>query len=266
MDNTRQIEIIDELFRQRDQGVNVDAGQQMLHDARVYSCPERAEQEWQQLFTQHPQVIGLSADLPADNSYCTVDDFGLPILATRDANGVFHAFVNACRHRGTRLSDESRGNAVGFSCPFHGWAYSNQGELKGVRREKDFGAVDKPCNSLLELPAIEHGGLLVVHPQLNGQIDIDDLLGKLGDELLEFGLDSMVFQNNSFIDMNLNWKLANDTFGETYHFAVLHKNTLAKLAYGDATGYEELGRNHRFVFMRAMAISISNRQKTVGNC
>ena len=43
------------------------------------------------------------------------------------------------------------------------------------------------------------------------------------------------------------WKLANDTFGETYHFSRLHKNTLGQIFCGDALGYEGFGRNHRFV-------------------
>lgn len=47
--------------------------------------------------------------------------------------------------------------------------------------------------------------------------------------------------------MNLNWKFANDTFGETYHFGKLHKNTLGKLYYGNNLHLKEFGRHHRFV-------------------
>ena len=50
------------------------------------------------------------------------------------------------------------------------------------------------------------------------------------------------------INMRLNWKLANDTFGETYHFQKLHKDTVGRIFYGDALSYEALGKNHRFVF------------------
>ena len=45
--------------------------------------------------------------------------------------------------------------------------------------------------------------------------------------------------------MPLNWKIANDTFGEVYHFNSLHKNTLANILHGDVVTYKEYGRNHR---------------------
>lgn len=47
-------------------------------------------------FRHHRQLIGLSQDLPEPGSFFTLDDFGTPMLAARDKNGVFHAFVNAC--------------------------------------------------------------------------------------------------------------------------------------------------------------------------
>jgi hypothetical protein len=46
----------------------------------------------------------------------------------------------------------------------------------------------------------------------------------------------------------MNWKLANDTFGETYHFATLHRDTLSAMYYSNVTAYETFGRNHRMVF------------------
>jgi len=46
----------------------------------------------------------------------------------------------------------------------------------------------------------------------------------------------------------MNWKLANDTFGETYHFAILHRNTLAAIYHSNVTSYETFARNHRMVF------------------
>ena len=95
--------------------------------------------------------------------------------------------------------------------------------------EDHFGSIDKSCHGLIELPAVEHGGLLWVHPKADGEINLDKLLGELGPELDSFGMENHLYQGSSTIDKRLNWKFANDTFGETYHFAKLHKDTLGRI-------------------------------------
>ena len=243
-----EVVVLKELMRQLDAGRNVDAGVRYRAPADAYVDPHLAEQEWGTFFQNHPQLIGLSGDLAEPGDFFTTDDFGTPVLATRDDDGRFRAFLNACRHRGVRVANEERGAARRFMCPFHSWTYANDGALVGVPREKDFGAVDKSCMGLVELPAQEHRGMLWVHPKPGAAIDAQALLGELDDELGEWNAGSFRFMGETVIERDLNWKLANDTFGETYHFQRLHKNTLGQLFYGDALAYETFGRNHRFVF------------------
>jgi len=248
MDQNKQVSILRELMRQIDSKENVDAGVMYKNPTSVYCCPEIAAREWEVLFRNHPQLIGLSGDLPEIGSFMTTDDFGIPVLATRDTQGRFRAFLNACRHRGTRVASEPRGQGRRFICPFHNWTYSNDGELVGIPQPEHFGEIDRSCRGLLELPAEEKYGLLFVHPKIGGHLDVDEILGELAPEIAQwkFGED-MVFQGESLIEKRLNWKLANDTFGETYHFAKLHKNTLGRIFYGDVLHYESFARNHRFV-------------------
>lgn len=248
MQRTRQIEILKELMRQLDEQVNVDAGVMYRNPTEAYTSRELATQEWQQFFRGHPQMIGLSGHLPEANSFFTVDEFGVPVLATRDEHGVFRAFVNACRHRGVRVANDASGVAGRFMCPFHNWTYSSGGDLVGVPRARDFGEIDRSCHGLKELPACEKYGLLWVHPQPDGHLDVDELLGGLGPELAGWNFGSLRYMGETVLKSNLNWKLANDTFGETYHFPRLHKNTLGNLFHGDALVYEPFSRNHRFVW------------------
>lgn len=248
MQRQTQLEILRELLRQLDNKVNIDAGVQYRNPAQSYTCPELARKEWDAFFRNHPQVIGLSGDLPEPGSFMVADEFGQPVLATRDRDGEFHAFLNSCRHRGVRVANEPRGRSNTFMCPFHHWNYANTGELLNIPRESDFGVVDKSCHGLIELPAEEKHGLLIVHPQPNGVLDVDTLLGDLGPELEGWNFDSLVYTGETVMCRDLNWKLANDTFGETYHFGRLHKDTLGKLFHGDALAYQEFGRNHRFVW------------------
>ena len=99
---------------------------------------------------------------------------------------------------------------------------------------------------------------LWVHPQPNGHLDVDELLGDLAPEIEQWNYQNLVFVGKSVLRNNLNWKLANDTFGETYHFPRLHKDTLAKLFYGDALHYTEFDRNHRFVWATKGIDALSN--------
>lgn len=248
MHRTEQIRILEELLRQVEGGGNADAGQQLKNPTAVYADPELAAREWRTFFREHPQLIGLSGDLPHPGSYLSLDDFGTPVLAVRDADGEFHAFLNACRHRGTQLVDDRRGSAKRFVCPFHGWTYTGRGELQAVTEADDFGALDKRCFALVELPAVEHGGMLWVHPQPGATIEPAALLGELDEEICAVAAGDRVFRGERVLDKPLNWKLANDTFGETYHFKRLHRNTLGQLFHGDALCYDRYGRNHRFVF------------------
>jgi len=57
-----------------------------------------------------------------------MDDFGTPLLATRDKAGQFHAFLNACRHRSVRVASEDKGKRSVFMCPFHHWEFDSSGQ------------------------------------------------------------------------------------------------------------------------------------------
>ncbi len=248
MHQSKQEDILLELMRQLDERENVDAGVVLRNPIAAYTSEELAKEEWEEFFEKYPQVIGLSGDLPGKGAFLTVDEFGVSILATRDSQGRFNAFLNACRHRGVEVESEKRGKRSKFSCPFHKWTYNNNGELIGIPQEHHFGNIDKSCRGLIKLEAAEQHGLLWVHPKPRASLNINELLGDFKVELEGWGLSEMKWVGQTPINMNLNWKLANDTFGETYHFHKLHKDTVGRIFYGDALDYEISGRNHRFVF------------------
>ncbi|MBO6657655.1 MAG: aromatic ring-hydroxylating dioxygenase subunit alpha [Pseudomonadales bacterium] len=248
MDQAEKVDILKELMRQLDEGKNIDAGVQYRMPTTSYVCKDQAKKEWDTFFQGHPQLVGLTSDLPESGSFMTMDDFGTPLLATRDKTGKFRAFLNSCRHRAARVANEPKGKASMFTCPFHHWGYGNTGELISIPNEDHFGAIDKSCNGLIELPATERGGLLWVHPQPDGHLDLDELLGEaLAQQIDSFNMQDLRFAGNTTIDKNLNWKLANDTFGETYHFQKLHKDTLGRLYLGNNLHLTEYGRHHRFI-------------------
>ena len=248
MDRNEQARVIKGLMHFLDTNSNVDAGGQVRNPVSSYTSDDIAREEWQHFFQDYPQVLGLSGELPEPGSFFTSNDLKKPILCTRDKSGQFHAFLNVCRHRGTVLEDQARGSRHLFSCPFHAWGYSNNGELVSVPREDHFGPVDKSCHGLVELPSCEKYGLLFVHPDPAGAIDVDALLGEtLASEFASWQLGHAGFNSDTTYQHAMNWKLAIDTFGETYHFNVLHKDTLAADLYGNVQMYDTYQRNHRMM-------------------
>ena len=242
-----QVEVLRELMDQLDAGVNADAGGMRVFPADTYTSPELAAKEWQVFFREHPQIVGMSGDLHGPGSFITCDDIGIPMLVTRGRDGKVRAFLNSCRHRGPMVEHQRRGEKSRFSCPFHAWTYDSTGALIGVPLEDQFGPIDKACLGLVELPAVEHLGFLVVHPDPKGAIDAAAMFEGLEEDLTAFGWDRYVLGHEQDLDMKLNWKLATDTFGETYHFKRLHKDTLANNFHGDVLSYRTYRRNHRMV-------------------
>ena len=78
-------------------------------------------------------------------------------MVTRDREGELHAMLNVCRHRGTRLVEESGFCKVrkGFHCRYHGWTYDIEGNLLDVPRQELFPTLDKSEHNLISLPATE---------------------------------------------------------------------------------------------------------------
>ena len=105
-----------------------------------------------------------------------MDDFGVPILATRSRDGRCRAFLNVCRHRGVQVEQKPNGIRSTFSCPFHQWTYNNQGDLIAIPDEHQFGTIDKSCHSLIRLPMEERHGMLWLHPNPEGLLELEKFL------------------------------------------------------------------------------------------
>src|SRR5712691_496229 len=74
----------------------------------------------------------LEAEIPNPGDYRTTWVGDTPVIVSRDKDGVIHAFVNRCSHRGAMIVRELRGNAERLVCLYHRWCYSNAGELTGL--------------------------------------------------------------------------------------------------------------------------------------
>jgi phenylpropionate dioxygenase-like ring-hydroxylating dioxygenase large terminal subunit len=248
MDHPKQVAILRELMAHIANSTTARTSAVGSNRADVYTSPDRLQLEQQHIFADTPLVAALSCDIPVPETFITQDAAGTPFLLVRGQDGRARAFLNACRHRGTRLVDAERGRSARISCPFHAWTYDLEGKLVGIARRESFGEFDPSTHGLIALPVAEKYGIIWIKARPGPDFDIDDHLSGLGAELDGWRLAEQFALGTTAIPARMNWKLANDTFGETYHFAILHRDTLSAIYHSNITSYETFGRNHRMVF------------------
>lgn len=250
MKHEAQVQQIQKLFQYLDTGTTGTGDGVYRNPVTDYTCPRQAARERETLFRQYPLLIGLSCQLPRAGDYITDDFSGVPILAVRDETGQVNAFVNVCRHRGARVAQGCGGGKAVFSCPYHGWTYDRKGQLRSIPYEVGFDGIDKTSHGLRPLPVAEKHGMVWVVPTPLASIDIDGHLNEMATDLAPFGLENYSHYETRVLQTRLNWKLVIDTFLETYHLNVLHKNTIAPILHCNLGTFDGMGRNLRMIGAR----------------
>jgi len=217
-------------------------------DTGIYTDPALYDLEKKAIFDRFPFVAGMSRDVEKPGDFLNIDDYGTPLLITRNKDGKIKAFVNSCRHRGAALVYEARGSAgAGFTCPYHGWSYNTDGKLLGITCNSSFGAVDKSEHGLVEVAAEERHGLIFVATKPGATLDLDEYLGdELNHELPHWGFDKVESSKAGPIPLDGNWKLSLEAFLESYHFDYAHRDNLAHFYFGNVADITPMGRHLRF--------------------
>lgn len=233
---------------------DLDKGPMHL-DPSIYTDPGYAEREKQALFHDLPVVACLSRDLPEAGSKLTFDVLGPAVLLVRGKDRTVKAFLNMCVHRAARLVSADPGGACDtrkrITCPFHGWTFDLDGKLIGMPGKEGFEGMPRENLNLIEIPCAEKYGLVFVRLNANGDpIDVDAHLGTFAEEIAHLELEKADPVSSSVIEAEANWKYALDTYGESYHFAILHPNTIGKLAPSNIMVYENYGLHARLAFPR----------------
>ena len=114
-------------------------------DNRIY------ELEKETVFSRSWQAAARIDQLTKPGDYVTTEVADEPIVIVRGSDNQIRAFFNACRHHAAAVMNEPQGNCPQMRCPYHGWTYSLEGELKGT---PDFTGVcdfDRASNGLIPI-------------------------------------------------------------------------------------------------------------------
>lgn len=251
MDRETELQLIDELL-------DIKAAKSFFLDEAVarnpvehYVSEERFKLEREQIFKKVPMIAAHGSEMANPGDFLRREIAGLPLLVTRDKAGTVRAFLNACRHRGTRLVDDEKGCKHRFSCPYHAWTYANSGELIAAPHfDQGFEGLDKADLGLIELPCEERFGFIWVSASGDGAIGLDQHIGEIADELDALHMDDIVVVHQDAPVHQANWKILVEGGIEAYHFKVAHRTTIGPHFEDNLSSYRMLGSHMRSILMR----------------
>ena len=201
------------------------------------------------LFETQPLALVAASEIAKPHDYLVRTAVGRSILLTRDENGVAHAFLNYCRHRGAEPASGC-GNARRFSCPYHAWTYDSKGRLTGMPLRERHKGLDMSELGLVELPSEERHGFLWVVLTPGHPIDVAAHLGALDAEIATLGCDRMRYYSSlTEARLGANWKSVAEGLLEGLHLPHVHPDTFGlnpQASHIDLAFYDRIGPHIRW--------------------
>jgi Rieske 2Fe-2S family protein len=191
--------------------------------------------EQQKIFARQWICIMRTADLAEPGSFKTFDLAGESIIVTRDQEHRLGAFLNVCRHRGSRICVEPAGQRRAFQCPYHAWTYALDGRLTGAPNMTAMADFEPAEFGLLTVHLREWLGYawlcLAEQPPSFGDTVVSQVTERFGDErtIDLYTLDKLAVGRTIAYDVKANWKLIVENFMECYHCATLHPELVTVL-------------------------------------
>src|SRR5262249_26456352 len=130
---------------------------------------------------------------------------------------------------------EPSGCAERLRCPYHGWTYALDGELKSTPELEGIRCFDRAQNGLVPV-RVETWEKLVF-----GSLDpeagpLADHLGALAAQVAPLGLDRLHFAERRVYELKCNWKVFVDNYLDGgYHVPYLHRGLNSILSFKDYT-------------------------------
>jgi benzoate/toluate 1,2-dioxygenase subunit alpha len=227
----------------------------------IFTDPEIFELEMKYLFEGNWIYLAHESQISNKNDYLTTYMGRQPIVIARSGNGELNAFINACSHRGAMLCRFKQGNKATYSCPFHGWTFSNSGKLLKVKDRDGAGypdRFDKEGSYDLEKVARFESYRGFLFGSLNS--DVPPLAAHLGEttKIIDLIVDQSpegleVLGGSSTYVYDGNWKLQTDNGVDGYHVSTVHWNYVATA--------ERRKQGERPDSVRAMNLSDVNKRE-----
>jgi choline monooxygenase len=198
---------------------------------RYYLDPDLLEPEQRLIFERTWQLAGHIKSLPNAGSYITCRAGNQPVLVVRDQDGDLRAYLNVCRHRGSRLLSGSGQCKAAIRCRYHGWTYKLDGTMIGAPEALAYGKrLDKPSLGLMPARVEVMAGLVFVNLDPDAT-PLAELVGDLPQRLERYKIPELESFSPYEGDQPANWKVVADNYLEGYHVPIAHPSLMRLYDY-----------------------------------
>ena len=220
--------------------------------SKIYTDPRIFDLEMAHIFGGTWVFVAHESQIAKPGDFITTTVGKQPIIVTRDKKGELHALFNRCTHRGVTVCREEAGNSNGFTCPYHGWAFNNDGTIAGVPYRAGYAEefLSSADLDLAKVPGFDgYGGFLFVCLREPSE-SLAEFLGPMStyviDDLLDRAPEGEVVVSSGVhrYQYGGNWKLHADNGSDGYHPGFTHVSTLnaegwqTPRSFGVADGYQ----------------------------
>jgi phenylpropionate dioxygenase-like ring-hydroxylating dioxygenase large terminal subunit len=169
-----------------------------------------------------PQVVCHASDIAAPGDWQRLDYLGESIIVMRGDDGVARAFMNVCRHRGSRLVDGESGCARVLTCPYHAWSYGRDGRLVGVPHRQEYPGLDVAAHGLKPVAVEEWHGFLFVRLE-EDLPSVAEMMAPYEAEVAPYRFEELrAIGRVTLRPRALNWKTIADNYSDHLHIPVGH--------------------------------------------
>jgi Rieske 2Fe-2S family protein len=156
------------------------------------------------------------------------------VFVVADDDGVAHAFLNTCRHRGARIMQHLEGRVPRIQCPYHAWSYAFDGALRSAPHTETIEDFDRRCYGLKAVRTATVEGLVLI--DLTGSAPPpEEHVGDLAPHLAHYRLADLQRAQRITYEVRANWKAIAENYSECLHCPGVHPelNQLSHYLSGD---------------------------------
>lgn len=195
---------------------------------RIYCDPEIFQLDCDRVFAAGWSYVAHESEIAGPGDYKAVTIGNRPVVVTRDNSGEIHALLNRCTHRGALFTLEPRGCAKRFTCPYHGWTFSNDGRCVAVPFPQNHPVEDRSEFDLGALEVAVYRGF-VFATLAEDPVPIEDWLGHARpylDAIIDRHPGGVleVLPTAQQFEYAGNWKLAWDNAADGLHATFAHRS------------------------------------------